>query len=83
MKLDNIAAAEGLLDWLIDRAEKLEDEGFPNGAAGSRAWGEAVDALLAERTALREALTFYATSEWHEVDSDRGSIASKALKGEL
>lgn len=29
---------------------------------------------------LAEALTFYATAEAHEVDSDRGSIASKALK---
>ena len=69
-------AAEGLRDWLLDRAEKLEDEGFPNGANGSRVWGDAVEALLA-------AVTFYATAEPHEIDADRGNVASKALGREL
>lgn len=73
-------AAEGLRDWLFDRAENWEAEGYQNGADGSRLWAEAVDALLIERAALLEALTFYATAEPHEVDSDRGNIASKALK---
>lgn len=41
---------------------------------------ERVDALFAEHEALITALRFYATAEAYEVDSDRGNIASKALK---
>lgn len=52
-----ITAAEGLRDWLFDRSEKLETEGFQNGADGNRLWAEAVDALLTERAALIAALT--------------------------
>lgn len=48
--------AAALADWLIDRAEKLEGEGYQNGADGSRAWGEAAEALLDQRAALLEAL---------------------------
>lgn len=54
---DKIAAMEGLRDWLFDRAEKMEAEGFQNGADGSRLWAEAANALLTERSALIEALT--------------------------
>lgn len=71
----------GCADWLLDSAEKLEDEGVSsNLATGRRAWGEAIQALLADRATLLEALTFYATAEAYEVDADRGNVASKALK---
>lgn len=36
--------------------------------------------LRARAEKLTEALTFYATAEPHEVDSDRGNVARKALK---
>ena len=78
--VDPITNAEGLLVWLQDRAEKLDNDGYFNGANGTRLWADAVNALLTERTVLREALTFYATAEAHEVDSDRGNVASKTLK---
>lgn len=78
---DPITNAEGLLVWLQDRAEKLDNDGHFNGANGTRLWADALNALLTERAVLREALTFYATAEAHEVDSDRGNVASKALKG--
>lgn len=80
---DTITAAEGLLVWLQDRAEKLENDGHFNGASGTRQWADAVNALLTERAVLREALNFYATAEPHEVDSDRGNTASKALRRDL
>jgi len=80
---DTITAAEGLLIWLQDRAEKLENDGHFNGANGARLWADAVNALLTERAVLREALTFYATAEAHKVDSDRGNMASKVLRRDL
>lgn len=58
-----ITALAGLRDWLTDHAEKLEDEGFANGAAGRRAWSDAVGAILAEREVMRGALEFYANPE--------------------
>lgn len=36
--------------------------------------------LRARAEKLAEALTFYATAEAHEVDSDQGNVARKALK---
>lgn len=58
-----ITALAGLRDWLTDHAEKLEDEGFANGAAGRRAWSDAVGAILAEREVMRGALAYIAEND--------------------
>lgn len=65
---DHFAAVSAARDAMADAANALDQR------------DEEAHYLRARAEKLTEALTFYATAEAHEVDSDRGDVARKALK---